>query len=557
MTLDAEQEEITGTPEEEASVDGEQEQRQSVCDMLGEYKYQRLEELYYSELVLMEEARALVANRMENTSFVQVSPREKYNLTDTVIDELTGNVVVSESVKAALRATAEQKAAAEILESAALGAADAIPDYVDSVIEGAISDVIGGDLFSAVTFIQNWINVDNTPRIVLQGMVDDQRKAVAQLDAFLSEEVITAADIAAIAQTIYAIDIREFGIGTATESAYYIQSYDYSRLRQISKELSAIKGQESFYMSLNPETVTEMTQSEMELLGGKRKEYADIVAEYSPLMELETGNIAINYDVEGFLKAQENVSREGILDGLLGSVLGGIIAESGQGVEDDIQTQRVGLYRNLYQNVQESFLELSIRQMSFLEDYAYMKCISEAEDMDCYFAKAAMEDAEAREKVEADISEMVSQVAKYWFDLSVDEFLLDCLLTQEQAGFLVEMSLELDSLVNCISLYDPSYTAGYTMEECQERYRQNIEMYVEGMEYVQVRGAALGSTPGFYHGTEKTVYGNGEYVSYNNGSYITEIIRLGIGQHLYSGKGRFYYYDRNGNLIWLFRGNGG
>ena len=148
---------------------------------------------YLEKLVIQEAVRTLVAERMNATSFVKVDALEKFDIKEVLIDEVTGNPILSGGTKALLNAVSDQKGIAEILDETLVGAAGGVEDYLTGEIQGAITDVIGVDVFSAADFINAWNNADSTPRVLLQNIVDDQQEDVARLVTFLQQEQMNAA----------------------------------------------------------------------------------------------------------------------------------------------------------------------------------------------------------------------------------------------------------------------------------------------------------------------------------------------------------------------------
>lgn len=322
-----------------------EEQKQSERDIASELKIYKDREVYalYEEQILIQEAvRTLVAERMSSTSFVQVEPREKYDYTEILIDEVSGNPIVSEGVKAMLDAVSEEKRVDEILAATAQGVSSGISDYLQGEAEGMITDVIGVDIFSAADFINAWQNVDNTPVVLMQNIVNNMKTDVGLLDAFLRTETMNSADIYQIAQIVYRIHISEEQIAQIAEGEACDSTSDYLKLRELAEKYAAIESKLQIYSNLEfPEQISELHQDEYEEF------QADLEA-LDSLFNLPTGNFAIDYDVKGYQKAQEAVEQTGLLaNSFLGDLLGGFAADDTQMVEDWIQQERSRLYEEL------------------------------------------------------------------------------------------------------------------------------------------------------------------------------------------------------------------
>ena len=159
--------------------------------MLAEEREERIREIYLEMEVIEQTVRTLAAERMENTSFVTVEPREKYDFKETLIDEVSGNAIVGEGIKSALGAIAEQKSIDEILEDTIAGGVSGIQETVESMVvdklKDTVTDGLGVDIFAPIDFINKWNQADGTPKVLLQNIVDDQREDVLWLDTFLTQ----------------------------------------------------------------------------------------------------------------------------------------------------------------------------------------------------------------------------------------------------------------------------------------------------------------------------------------------------------------------------------
>lgn len=94
----------------------------NMAPALIQEKEVKIKQLYMDKLLIEEAVRTLVADRLNSTSFVTVDAREQYNITEVLIDEVSGNPIVSEGVKSMLNAVSEEKTVAEIVNETAQGA---------------------------------------------------------------------------------------------------------------------------------------------------------------------------------------------------------------------------------------------------------------------------------------------------------------------------------------------------------------------------------------------------------------------------------------------------
>lgn len=528
----------------------------NMAPALIQEKEVKIKQLYMDKLLIEEAVRTLVADRLNSTSFVTVDAREQYNITEVLIDEVSGNPIVSEGVKSMLNAVSEEKTVAEIVNETAQGAATGVSDYLTGEMEGAITDALGVDIFSAIDFVNSWNNADSTPRVLLQNIVNDQKTDVAKLDMFLQQEQMNAADVLELSQLVYCIHIREGEICAVTGGECTDSDSDYTQLEQLAGQYAEVEELIRIYASVEfSETVPELTEAEKADILSEQNECALIQEEAQKLAELSIGHIGVNYDVEGFVSAQESTSQTGLLGGLFaGNVLGGLAAEDLQIVEDQVQEKRSALYNKLTDNMEESFQTAASAKVGYEGQTTVLQWISEAQGIDLYFVKSYLENTDYKTVYESAKENYVAALEKYLFDLSCAYQFYECVLTPKQYFFLQELQMEKENISDCVALYDGENTLGYTKEEKDERYQNMVLLYTDAVDYIQVRGASLGQTPGFHSGGQITQYGDGVYYSYLNEGRITLIIKLGTGEYIYSGGGRRYYFDMQGNPIYYRAG---
>ena len=438
---------------------------------------------YLEKLVIQEAVRTLVAERMNATSFVKVDALEKFDIKEVLIDEVTGNPILSGGTKALLNAVSDQKGVAEILDETLVGAAGGVEDYLTGEIQGAITDVIGVDVFSAADFINAWNNADSTPRVLLQNIVDDQQEDVARLVTFLQQDQMNAADILKVAQLVYCMHVREDEIGAIQGKTAEDSDDDYAQLRELAARYADVEAQIEIYDACQTEAVAAgLSSDELKTVQGLQQEIGAVISGDSALAELEVGDIAVNYDV---------------------------------------------------------------------------KLLSTADETAAYLVRAYTQDGSYTLEYEAAKQAYIAALERYYVDLSYAYQFYACVLTQEQRMFLDNLKAEKEAIKACIDSYDVNMLAGYTKEERDERYNELMKLYIDAVDYIQVRGAALGQTPGFQYGADVNTYnGLGECHSYRNGDQITVIIRLRTGESIYGeGAGVRCYYDMEGNPIYIHAGS--
>lgn len=514
---------------------------------------------YLEKLIIQEAVCTLVAERMNATSFVKVDALEKFDIKEVLIDEVTGNPILSGGTKALLNAVSDQKGIAEILDETLVGAAGGVEDYLTGEIQGAITDIIGVDVFSAADFINAWNNADSTPRVLLQNIVDDQQEDVARLVTFLQQEQMNAADILKVAQLVYCIHVREDEISAIQGKTAEDSDEDYVLLRELAARYADVEAQIEIYDACQTASAAaRLSTDELKTVQGLQKEIGAVISSDSELAALEIGNIAVNYDVRSFVEAQKNTSQSGVIaDQALGSLLGPMASEDMQTVENWVQEKRGELYNKLTDYMEESFAEVVSAKALFDLNTETLKLLSTADETAAYLVRAYTQDGTYASEYETAKQAYIAALERYYVDLSYAYQFYACVLTQEQIMFLDNLNAEKETIKTCIDNYDVNMLAGYTKEERDERYNELMNLYIDSVDYIQVRGAALGQTPGFHDGADVNTYnGLGECHSYRNGNQITVIIRLRTGESIYGeGAGVRCYYDMDGNPIYIHAGS--
>lgn len=511
----------------------------------------------YEERVLIEQAvRTLVAERIESTSFVQVKPRERYQYVEVLIDEATGNPVLSEGIKAMLAAVSGNKKTEEILADTITGAASGVSDFLQGEVEGVVTDVIGIDIFSAADFLNKWTNTENMPVVLLQNIVEDQKADVAMLDAFMKLETMSAADIHRIAQVIYRIHIREKEISQITGNTVQDRETDYQILHEQAERCAAIDGKLLMYDAVEyPDEMLELTANDIKELAALQEIFEEDLQKLDGLEELSLGNNAIDYDVKGYQVAQQAVEQTGLIaNSFLGNLLGGFAGEDIQTVADWVQQARSNLYNALSDYMSDSYCEV-IRVKSMLDQHkAKLQWMTEATGDELYvvqnYVNAVSANAVSAEETQELLRQMTAALEKYEFDLSVACTLYECVLSENRTEMLSQLQAEKETVTSYIDKSGIARGCGYSQEEMSERYRKLLDQYVEMVDYVQIRGGATGGrTPGFNDVGGINNYGTGKYHAYGNQEKITLIVMMLNGQYLYDQNTIRFYYDCQGNLL--------
>lgn len=534
--------------------------RDLTADLTAERERQ-IEELYEQKLLLREAVRSTVADFMEGTSFVAVAPREQFSIQEVLIDEVTGNPILSEGVKTMIQSVSQGKSVEDICRDTLQSAGEQIPDYLVGMAEGAlqdmVTDVIGVNLFSAVDFVNQWNNANDTPTVLLQSIVDRQRRDVYRLGLFLQQEEMNAAEIYKIAQIVYSVSMREGEIGDIAGQGGRGAGTAHTTLRSLAGQYADVEARLLFYTQARlPEQMQERDAGGADTGAGRQK-MQGILQEYETLAQTEGGNISTCYDVEGFRVAQKNTSQSGMIsEAVLGKWLGGGIKESGQVVEDQVQEERSALCNLLTDYLEETWAAVAAARGQFMEKYMLLSNMADQSGDGLYFADLYLENASWEEELGGAAEAYLDVFTKYAFDLECAYTLYDCFLSKAQADFLAELAREREQAASVLGAFEKK--EGYSQEDRAQRWNLYVSRYAKAVDYIEERGASLGETPAFHSNGSMTVYGEGTLLRYTKeftaDSETVLIVERGIGYPHNGLPDKRYYYDTRGNVMYIRSG---
>lgn len=158
-------------------------------------------------------ARCLILKELQGASYVTLSGERAENLEtkmkDTIIDELFGNGVISAGVKAAIAESGENLEVEDIIDNAVEGAMAEIPEYIRGEMVGAVSEIVGIDIFGIADWLSNYVNADDTPVKLANSIMEEQQEDISLLLVFLEREELTGADMKYMAGIVRRIAARE------------------------------------------------------------------------------------------------------------------------------------------------------------------------------------------------------------------------------------------------------------------------------------------------------------------------------------------------------------
>lgn len=547
----------TETSSKELIADREEE---SAVD-LAQKREERILALSEQQWMLEQAARNLVADRLAATSFVTVEPREQFSAADVILDGVTGNLIISEGAKAMYQSIAEGRTVPDIcrntLESAAAQTPQYLSDKAEDVLQGMVTDLIGVDVFSALDFISQLRNADDLPVVLLQQIVNEQQRDVYRLTLFLEQDEVSAADMYKIAQLMYAVRKREQEIAAVRGTVAGGSETDCQDMRTLAGQYAANET-ELLYLA-QTETLEGMEtphETGENAFADGWQSISDKLEIYSVLAESEQGDIAVNYDVEGFREAQKTVSQAGTVGRLLtGELLGGFLAEGGQQNEDWLQENRAELCDRMTDYMEESYLEVASARAAFMGQYGVLRNLVSAPEDDRDLAERYLEYTPWEVQLDEAAKVYLTALARYKFDLESAYILYDCMLTGNQADFLFALTLETEQTERTLQSFQGVEYEGYSEEEKADRWCALLESYKQLLDQTIDRSLAVGgNAPGVNANGSLTVYGETTYQAYTKDFTADSKPLTIVGGTGMQERNPRYYYDTSGNLLYVSYG---
>lgn len=535
---------------------GEQEEESAVD--LAQKREERILALSEQQWMLEQAARNLVADRLAATSFVTVEPREQFSTADVILDGVTGNLIISEGARAMYQSIAEGRTMPDIcrntLESAAAQTPQYLSDKAEDVLQGMVTDLIGVDVFSALDFISQLRNADDLPVVLLQQIVNEQQRDVYRLTLFLEQNEVSAADMYKIAQLMYAVRKREQEITAVRGTVAGGSETDCQDMRTLAGQYAANET-ELLYLA-QTETLETLDETGENAFADGWQSISDKLEIYSVLAESEQGDIAVNYDVEGFREAQKTVSQAGTVGRLLtGELLGGFLAEGGQQNEDWLQENRAELCDRMTDYMEESYLEVASARAVFMGQYGVLRNLVSAPENDRDLAERYLEYTPWEVQLDEAAKVYLTALSRYKFDLESAYILYDCMLTGNQADFLFALTLETEQTERTLQSFQGVEYEGYSEEEKADRWCALLESYKQLLDQTIDRSLAVGgNAPGVNANGSLTVYGETTYQAYTKDFAADSKPLTIVGGTGMQERNPRYYYDTSGNLLYVSYG---
>ena len=525
---EAEEAEATERTEEEPSI--------PKIDYEAEIRNHYVAKKEYEELI-----RAMLLENLESAKYIElVEDEESANyrkmITDAIVEDSIEGAILSESVKSVIDGVCEQKSIDEIMQETANGLMESVQDEVRSTIQETLDGGLTGikelKLFEAVAWVDEFLNVDDTPVGLLNGMVELQKADVEAMMALLMQEDFYNGDLLYLSAIYKRLCSRQNEIILAGGNAQKLEQEIIldELIEKWNYENSMILALDALSKNSGFEISSECKQNVFHF------------------RNFNIQGLQACYDVAGYKTEQKYTEQTGLLtQKMFGELLGSM---AGEGLEDSqmaIQQEKIKFYGQLENSLADSYLEVCRAKNNFDLLYgAEFKEITETEDN-----KLAVDEDEIYGAVVA----LLDAVSRYSSDLKTAILLWENTLSDNETNYIGTLKYQLDQ---CYALLDEGMEigilpGGYSVEEQYAKYVSLMDAYIDYLYWSMIYGL---HEP-VYSGTSSvTAYGVGNFIVYYRGMDSNPFIfaeqRLKTN---YQGERYLWIYDKEGNPIYIREGH--
>ncbi len=524
------------TEEAEETENTEEEPSIQEIDYEAEIRNHYVAKKEYEELI-----RALLLGNLESAEYIEVVEDEEDTnyrkmITDAIVEDGTADVVLSESAKSVIDGVCEQKSIDEIVQETANGLVESAQNEVKSEIQETLDSELTGikelKLFEAAEWMDEFLNVDDTPVGLLNGMVELQKADVEALTALLMQEDFYNGDLLYMSAIYKRLCSRQNEIILAGGNAQKMEQ-EITLDELIGKwnyENSMILALEALREDSGCEISSECKQSVFHF------------------RDFNVQGLQACYDVAGYKTEQKYTEQAGLLtQKMFGELLGSVADEDLENSQETIQQEKIKFYEQLESSLEDSYLEVCRAKSNFDILYgAEFKEIIETEDN-----ISAIDE----EQIYGAAAALLDAVSRYSFDLKTAILFWENTLSENETNYLGTLKYQLDQ---CYALLNEGMEigilpGGYSIDEQYARYVSLMDSYIDYLHWSMIYSL---HEP-VYSGTSNvTAYGVGNFNVYYRGMDSNPFIfaeqRLDTNLQ---GERYLWIYSKEGNPIYIREGH--
>lgn len=490
----------------------------------------------YEELI-----RALLLGNLESANYIElVEDEENTNyrkmITDAIVADSIEDVLLSESIKSVVDGVCEQKSIDEIMQETAKSMMEGVQNEVKSAIQETLDSELTGikelKLFESVEWIDAFLNVDDTPVGILNGMVELQKTDVETLTAILMQEDFYNGDLLYLSALYKRLCNRQNEIILAGGNAQKME-------QEITLDELIGKWNYENSMILTLNALHENSGCEIS---------SECKQNVFHFRNFNIQGLPACYDVAGYKTEQKYMEQAGLLSqNMFGNFLGSMVNEDLENSQETIQQEKIKFYEQLENSLADSYLEVCRTKNNFDILYgAELKEILEVQDN-----ISAVDEEQIYEAVAA----LLDAVSRYSFDLKTAILFWENTLSENETNYLESLEYQLNQ---CYTLLDEGMKigilpGGYSVEEQYARYVSLMNTYIDYLHWSMIYSL---HEP-VYSGTSSvTAYGVGNFNVYNRGKDSNPFIFAEQRSNTnFQGERYLWIYNKIGNPIYIRDGH--
>lgn len=534
-TKDTAKEDASGKKEEsEETEETEKTEESSIqeIDYEAEIRSHYVAKKEYEELI-----RAMLLGNLESAKYIELAEDEEDTnyrkmITDAIVEDGIEGAALSEGVKSVIDGICEQKSIDEIMQETANGLMESAQNEVRSAIQETLDSGLTGvkdlKLFEAAAWIDEFLNVDDTPVGLLNGMVELQKADVEALTALLMQEYFYNGDLLYMSAIYKRMCSRQNEMILAG-----------GNVKELEQEITL----DELIGKWNHES------SMILVLDALRKDSGYEISSECKQNVFHLRNFNIQglqacYDVAGYKMEQKYTEQTGLItQKMLGGFLGSMAAEDLENSQETIQQEKIKFYEQLENSLADSYLEVCRAKNNFdiLYGADFKEIIDTKDDMS----------AVDEEQIYGAAAALLDAVACYSCDLKTAILFWENTLSDNETSYSGTLKYQLDQ---CYALLNEGMEigilpGGYSVEEQYARYVSLMDAYIDYLYWSMIYSL---HEP-VYSGTSSvTAYGVGNFIVYYRGMDSNPFIfaeqRLKTN---YQGERYLWIYDKEGNPVYI------
>lgn len=520
-TSDAEEEPEAAEDEtEDIAIDFDEEIR-------NHYIAQKEDEMQIQVLMLADLEKASYIELSDDSSDVNY----RKMITDALVEDAIDDSILTEGAKSAIDALCEGKSTQEIIEESVSGLTAGVQDTITSniteALEGDLAPILDCQLFDEVTWVSDFLNVDDTPIGLLNGMITCQKTDVESLLAIINRDDFQMGDLTYASGLYQRICERQDEIVSAGGTAQQI-----GRQEELDELIENWKSEKAAIYALSILQASDSSSDEP---------IEDI---YSAFRSYEIPALFSRYDVAAYREQQKYTEQSGMVTGkLFGSLLGSMANEDLESNQKVAQENKISFYSKLEASLEDSYALVCAAKEGFDELYdaeyaAYETPLEEysiCTDDDMY----------------AILTTYLDAMTKYTFDLKTAALFWSNTLSDKESAYVDTLNKQLQdnyAILNA-GLDIGIAVSGYDIEEESARYINLMDQYIDFLNNSMI----YSSYETTYSGVSNvTAYGVGNFNVYYKGTASIPIIlaeeQLDTNWHQ---QRYLWIYDTEGNPIYI------